>query len=99
MSAPVAEPTPRRTRQRLLIVEDNRDSAVTLAALLEIAGHEVRTVNDGTKVLPLAVHYKPDAVLMDIGIPGMNGYEVARQFRSLRADPRTFGIGAPASAG
>jgi PAS domain S-box-containing protein len=81
--APVTEPTPRRTRQRLLVVEDNRDSAATLAALLEIAGHEVRTVNDGTKVLALAVHYKPDAVLMDIGIPGMNGYEVARQFRSL----------------
>jgi len=79
--ARVAEPTPTRTRQRLLVVEDNPDSAATLAALLEIAGHEVRTVNDGTKVLALAVEYRPDAVVMDIGIPGMNGYEVARQFR------------------
>jgi PAS domain S-box-containing protein len=75
------EPARAHVRHRLLLVEDNRDFAATLAALLEIAGHEVRTVNDGTEAMPLAIHYRPDAVVMDIGIPGMNGYEVAQQFR------------------
>ena len=83
-SKPEAEPEPTlaRTRRRLLLVEDNRDSAATLASLLEIAGHEVRVIHDGRHALPISLDYRPQAVVMDIGVPGLNGYEVARQFRA-----------------
>ena len=64
------------------MVDDNRDFAATLATLLEVAGHEVRTVHNGTAALPAAAIYRPHAVLMDIGLPGMSGYEVAKQLRS-----------------
>ncbi len=81
-----AEPeTHPRTRRRLLVVDDNRDFANTLSLLLETFGHEVRTVYDGRAVLPMAADYQPDAVLLDIGLPGMNGYEIARELRSAPA--------------
>jgi len=69
-------------KKRLLVVDDNRDFAATLATLLEVAGHEVRTVYNGTGALPAAAIYRPHVVLMDIGLPGMSGYEVAKQLRS-----------------
>jgi len=69
-------------KKRLLVVDDNRDFAATLTTLLEVAGHEVRTVHNGTAALPAAAIYRPHAVLMDIGLPGMSGYEVAKQLRS-----------------
>ncbi|HSS69162.1 MAG TPA: ATP-binding protein [Casimicrobiaceae bacterium] len=69
-------------KKRLLVVDDNRDFAATLATLLEVAGHEVRTVHNGAAALPAAAIYRPHAVLMDIGLPGMSGYEVAKQLRS-----------------
>ena len=71
-----------RSHKRLLVVDDNLDFASTLASLLEVAGHEVRTVQDGTSALPAAAIYRPHAVLMDICLPGMNGYEVAKALRS-----------------
>ena len=74
-----------RTRRRLLVVDDNRDFANTLSLLLETFGHEVRTVYDGRAVVPMATDYQPDAVLLDIGLPGMNGYEIARELRSTPA--------------
>jgi len=83
------KPTLPRTRRRLLLVEDNRDSAATLASLLELAGHEVRVVHDGRRALPLSLDYRPQAVVMDIGVPGLNGYEVARQFRASPELART----------
>lgn len=81
---PAAETQP-GSRRRLLVVDDNLDSATTLAALLEVMGHEVRTVNDGQAAISVATGFDPDAVFMDIGLPGMNGYEVARKFRDLPA--------------
>ncbi len=72
-------PAPRR---RLLVVDDNRDSANTLAALLETMGHEVRIAYDGAGAVALAAEYRPDGVFLDIGLPGMNGYDVARTLRS-----------------
>jgi PAS domain S-box-containing protein len=69
-------------KKRLLVVDDNLDFAATLATLLEVAGHDVRTVHNGTGALPAAAIYRPHAVLMDIGLPGMSGYEVAKQLRS-----------------
>ena len=74
-----------RIRRRLLVVDDNRDFANTLSLLLETFGHEVRTVYDGRAVVPMATDYRPDAVLLDIGLPGMNGYEIARELRSAPA--------------
>jgi CheY-like chemotaxis protein len=77
-----AKPAP-RARRRILVVDDNRDFANTLAALLETFGHEVKTVYDGTTAVAAAAEYRPDAVLLDIGLPGMNGYDVAREVRRV----------------
>ncbi|MDG3008329.1 PAS domain-containing hybrid sensor histidine kinase/response regulator [Paludisphaera mucosa] len=66
---------------RLLVVEDNPDAALGLAMLLEASGHEVATAYDGPSAVELARSVRPDAVLSDIGLPGMDGYEVARRLR------------------
>jgi two-component system CheB/CheR fusion protein len=67
---------------RILVVDDNRDSADSLAMLLRLLGHDVRTVNDGRQSLSVAAAYRPDLVLLDIGLPGMDGLTVARHLRS-----------------
>jgi PAS domain S-box-containing protein len=71
---------------RILVVDDNVDAAETMAMLLELAGHEVRTAFGGQEALDSALSFRPDVVFLDIGLPGMNGYEVARK---LLADPVT----------
>ena len=71
-------------RQRVLIVDDNRDAADTLAMMLEIMGNEVRTAYDGMEALQVGSELRPDVVLLDIGLPGLNGYEAARR---IRAEP------------
>ena len=68
--------------KRLLVVDDNRDFATMLAALLELMGHEVRTAEDGPSAISVAADYRPDAVFLDIGLPGMSGFDVARRIRS-----------------
>lgn len=70
---------------KVLVVDDNVDAAETLLALLEMDGHVAHMVHDGAEVLQAAESLVPDVVLLDIGLPGMSGYEVARQ---LRRDPR-----------
>jgi two-component system CheB/CheR fusion protein len=70
---------------RILVVDDNRDSADSVRALLELAGHEVRTAYDGPAALVMAGEFRPEVVFLDIGLPRMDGYEVARR---LRMDPR-----------
>jgi PAS domain S-box-containing protein len=69
-------------RRRLLVVDDNRDLANTLAELFEVMGHEVRAVHDGPTAISVATEYRPHAVFLDVGLPGMDGYEVARAFRN-----------------
>jgi signal transduction histidine kinase/DNA-binding response OmpR family regulator len=69
--------------KKILVVDDNRDAAESLALLLEVAGHEVRACHDGRSALLRAEAFQPDAVLLDIGLPGMDGYEVARRLRAL----------------
>lgn len=69
---------------RLLLVDDNVDSARTLAMLLELSGHEVRVAHAGAAALETTAQYRPDCVLLDIGMPEMNGYEVARRLRKER---------------
>jgi PAS domain S-box-containing protein len=68
----------------VLIADDNEDAAEALSEFLRIAGHQVTTVNNGHDALRTAVSLQPDAILLDIGMPGLNGYEVAR---ALRATP------------
>jgi PAS domain S-box-containing protein len=74
---------PAATGHRLLVVDDNRDSAQSLAMLLRLQGHEVQVAHDGDSALALARSYGPNFVLLDIGMPGMDGYEVARRMRQL----------------
>jgi CheY-like chemotaxis protein/two-component sensor histidine kinase len=67
--------------RRILVVDDNRDSAEMLRALLEITGNIVQTAYDGEEALAEAERMRPDAILLDIGLPRMNGYEVCRRLR------------------
>ena len=71
-------------RLAVLVVEDNEDSAEALAAVLRLWGHDVRVAFDGLAALETAKTFRPDVVLSDVGLPGMDGYELARR---LRADP------------
>lgn len=66
---------------RVLIADDNRDSAESLGMLLQLSGHEVHMAHDGLAALTLAAQTRPDAALLDIGMPGMDGYEVAARIR------------------
>lgn len=70
---------------QVLIVEDNVDAAESLMMLLELLGHAVRVAHDGPAGLQQARQRRPDIMLVDIGLPGMDGYEVARQ---VRRDPQ-----------
>jgi signal transduction histidine kinase len=67
--------------RRILVVDDNRDAADTLALSLEMLGHEVRTMYDPMRALELAQAYAPDLIFMDVGMPGMNGYDLAAHLR------------------
>jgi PAS domain S-box-containing protein len=75
-------------RLRVLVADDNADAAHTLAALLEIAGHETRVVHDGVAALAVASQFAPQLVFLDIGMPRLDGYETARR---LRASPESEG--------
>ena len=71
-----------RCRRRVLVVEDNCDAAETLREVLELIGHEVAVAHSGPEALQKARVLEPEVVLCDIGLPGMDGYEVARAFRA-----------------
>jgi signal transduction histidine kinase len=75
-SAPLAG-----SARRILVVDDNQDAADSLSMLLRLDGHEVKTAYGGEQALQLAADFAVDFVLLDIGLPGMNGYEVARRLR------------------
>ena len=80
-------PAPLAAREgvRVLLADDNVDAADTMSAVLQMSGHEVKTVYSGFEALRAAVQFSPDVILLDIGMPGMSGYQVAQQ---LRADAR-----------
>jgi CheY-like chemotaxis protein len=71
--------TPKRFR--ILVVDDNHDSALSQAMMLSIMGHETRTAHDGESAVSTAESFLPDVVLLDIGLPILNGYEVAQRIR------------------
>jgi signal transduction histidine kinase/ActR/RegA family two-component response regulator len=83
-AAPAAEEKPAAAARRILVVDDNRDAAFTLAALLRISGHEVHMAHDGAEALAIAEKMRPDLLVLDIGMPVLNGHEVCRR---LRAEP------------
>jgi CheY-like chemotaxis protein len=72
-----------RSGRRVLIVDDNKDAALSLSMLLKLQGHEVFVAHDGYEALKVAPIYRPDLVLLDIGMPGIDGYEVARRMRQI----------------
>ncbi len=67
---------------RILVVDDNRDSATSLALLLRMAGNETYTAFDGLEAMEAAAKFRPDVILLDIGLPKLNGYEAAREIRA-----------------
>jgi signal transduction histidine kinase/CheY-like chemotaxis protein len=75
------EPAAPTIRHRILVVDDNRDAADTLAELLELTGHDLRTAHDGLEAVEVAGEFRPGVVLLDIGLPRLNGYEVAQKIR------------------
>ncbi|MGQ9426379.1 hybrid sensor histidine kinase/response regulator [Gilvimarinus sp. F26214L] len=90
-------PVPEEHEQtRVLIVEDNEDAADTLATLLELKGHEVRTARTAPEGLDILAHEDVDIILCDIGLPGMSGYDFARR---VRADDKLQGIPLIATTG
>ena len=82
---PAAAPAGRR----VMVVEDNPDGLEALLALLELMGYSVAGAEDGPAALALAARFDPEIVLLDLGLPGMDGYEVAT---ALRADPARVGL-------
>jgi signal transduction histidine kinase len=78
---------PTALKHRVLVVDDNQDAATSLAMLIKLLGSEAKVANDGTAALTLLDDYQPDVVLLDLGMPRMDGYEVARRIRqSTRSD-------------
>lgn len=77
---------------RVLVVDDNVDAADSMAALLEMMGHEARTVYTGETVAAEAQAWQPDCVLLDIGLPGRDGYEVARELRAQGTKARLVAL-------
>jgi len=85
LSSPPASPVPAASgtsvRRRILIADDNRDAADSLAMLLRMDGHDVTVVHDGRQAIATIDSFRPEIVMLDIGMPELNGYEVARQVR------------------
>lgn len=75
--------------RRVLVVDDNVDAAHSLATWLELGGHEVRMAHDGAKALEMATADQPEVVVLDIGLPVLNGFDVARRLRQQRGDKAT----------
>jgi DNA-binding response OmpR family regulator len=88
------QPQPREERRdtnralRVLVADDDADTVQTLTALLELEGHVVRAVFSGAEVLPAVPSFRPDAIILDISIPGLSGYAVAQAVRHSFTDMR-----------
>jgi CheY-like chemotaxis protein len=75
------------TGQRVLLVDDNADSSEPLSLLLQAKGHETRIAMEGEQALVMADEFQPGCVVLDLGLPGMDGYEVARRLRQRPYGP------------
>ena len=78
-TTPAAEPSD--AKPKVLLADDNEDAADSLAMLLRLLGHEVRVAFDGAQALEAACAWRPEIALLDIGMPKLNGYDVARRLR------------------
>jgi CheY-like chemotaxis protein len=83
-----ALPNEKRRHTRILVVDDEISTATFLAEILEAHGHESRAVHDGPAALEAAVTFRPEVVLLDLGLPEMDGYEVARRLRDEHSGAR-----------
>ena len=90
VAAAPAEPAPHPSRRHVLVADDNRDAADTLSLLLEMAGYTVTVAHNGREALQTLVDKLPDAAILDIGMPDLSGYEVARRFREQTGRPDVF---------
>ena len=79
----LAAAAPRLRTLRVVVVDDNEDSAEGLATLLRLDGHEVATAHDGLEAVSVTEAFRPEVVFLDIGLPGISGYEAARRIRAL----------------
>jgi CheY-like chemotaxis protein len=75
--------TSERSKTRILVVDDNKDSGDTLSLVLRAKGHEVRTARDGQQAIDLTPEFRPNIILMDVGMPKLNGYDTTRFIREL----------------
>ena len=89
-AAPVVAgaPRPSAASRRVLIVDDNEDAAELMGEALQLAGHTVQIAHDGARGLQMAAEFDPDCVMLDIGLPTMDGYDVARRIRDSDGDRR-----------
>jgi PAS domain S-box-containing protein len=90
--AAAEEPQLARRRRRILIADDNRDAVESMATMLRLSGNEVHTARDGLEALEVAEAVEPDVVLMDVGMPRLNGYEATRRLRGQSWAARTVVI-------
>jgi len=81
LTVPEAAPAP--ARRRVLVVDDNRDSADSLCELLQLRGNDAHTAHDGIEAVDAVIALQPDVVVLDIGLPRLNGYEVAQRIRQM----------------
>jgi PAS domain S-box-containing protein len=79
--APEAEPSAKHPKRRILVVDDSRDSATSMAMVLRLSGNEVRVAHDGVQAVEAAESFRPEVVLMDVVMPRRNGYEATRRIR------------------
>ncbi len=79
----VSESDAQRAPLRVMVVDDNRDAAILMGRLLKTLGNDVHVVHDGFAALEAAERFLPEAVLLDIGLPKMDGYETARMLREM----------------
>lgn len=85
LAADAQAAAPPETALRILVADDNEDAAVTLALALELQGHQVRTAHDGTSALAAVESFAPQVALLDLGMPGMSGWDLARHLRDSPA--------------
>lgn len=71
---------------RILVVDDNVDAATTMGMLLKLAGHQTAVAHEGPTALDMLTEFEPHVALLDIGLPQMDGFELARRIRAARAD-------------
>jgi len=86
LESPSDAERPATIARRILVVDDNQDAANSLAMLLQFGGHDVHTAYNGVDAVAAAANLKPDVILLDIGLPGINGFEAGRQIRQQRSD-------------